>query len=121
MRLPARLRMKESRDFAAVRARGISQSGRYFVLALLRDEALSDFQFGLVTGKKLGGAVVRNRLRRQMREIIREHRSRIQPGYWLVTIARWRAPQADFDELKQDWKRLAKRAGLLLPQAPVSA
>jgi hypothetical protein len=37
-----------------------------------------------------------------------------------VTIARWRAPQADFQELRQDWTRLAKRAGLLLPPSAAS-
>lgn len=120
MRLPARLRMKESRDFAAVRARGVSQPGRHFVLALLHDESLADFRFGLVTGKKLGCAVVRNRLRRQMREIIREHRGRVRPGMMFVTIARWRAPQADFEELRADWSRLARCAGLLLPPAPAA-
>ena len=117
MRLPSRLHLKESRDFAVMRARGRSQSGRYFVLALLRDEGVSEFQFGLITGKKLGNAVARNRLRRQMREIIREHRAEIAPGWKFVTIARWRAPEADFAELNQDWSRLARRMGLFLKPA----
>jgi len=117
MRLPSRLHLKESRDFAVMRAQGRSQSGRYFVLALLRDEALAEFRFGLITGKKLGNAVVRNRLRRQLREIIREHRAEIVPGMKFVTIARWRAPSADFAELNEDWSRLARRMGLLLKPA----
>ena len=117
MRLPSRLRLKESRDFAVIKAQGQSQSGRYFVLALLRDETLSDFRFGLITGKRLGNAVVRNRLRRQMREIIRENRAEVAPGMKFVTIPRWRAPDADFSELSQDWKRLARRMGLLLKPA----
>ena len=117
MRLPSRLRLKESRDFAVIKAQGRSQSGRYFVLALLRDEAMADFRFGLITGKKLGNAVARNRLRRQMREIIRENRAQIVPGMKFVTIARWRAPEADFSELIEDWTRLARRMGLLLKPA----
>lgn len=121
MRLPSRLRMKESRDFARVKKEGISQAGRFFVLAVLRDECVADFHFGLVTGKKLGNAVTRNRLRRQMREIIRAARARIKPGYIFVTIARWRAPAADFAELEQDWLRLAKKHGLLAPAPPKSS
>ncbi len=117
MRLPSRLRLKESRDFARIKAEGRSQSGRFFVLAILRDASVPDFQFGLITGKKLGNAVVRNRLRRQMREIIRAHRAEIAPGWKIVTIARWRAPQADFSEMDQDWVRLAKRQGLWLKPA----
>lgn len=113
MRLPSRLRLKESRDFARIRKEGSSQAGRFFVLALLRDDSLADFRFGLVTGKKLGNAVQRNRLRRQIREIIRAARSQIRPGFIFVTVGRWRAPAATYAELEQDWLRLARRVGLL--------
>lgn len=121
MRLPSRLRLKESRDFARIKAGGRSQSGRYFVLAMLRDDTVPEFHFGLVTSKRLGNAVTRNRLRRQMREIIRAHRAEIAPGWIFVTIARWRAAEADYHELEQDWVRLAKRQGLLLKPAPSAA
>lgn len=124
MRLPSRLHLKESRDFARIKEKGRSQAGRFFVLALLRNEDLTDFQFGLVTSKRLGKAVVRNRLRRQLREIIRANRAEIAPGWQFVTIARWRAADAPFSELEQDWVRLARRQGLLLkksaPQPPSS-
>ncbi|TDU66639.1 ribonuclease P protein component [Prosthecobacter fusiformis] len=118
MRLPSRLHLKESRDFARIKEKGRSQAGRFFVLALLRDDSVADFQFGLVTSKRLGKAVVRNRVRRQLREIIRAHRAEIAPGWQFVTIARWRAADADFADLEQDWLRLAKRQGLLLKPAP---
>jgi ribonuclease P protein component len=117
MRLPSRLHLKESRDFARMKAEGRSQSGRFFVLAMQQDAAVSSFQFGLITGKRLGNAVVRNRLRRQMREIIRAHQEDIALGWQFVTIARWRAPEADFAELEQDWVRLAKRQGLLVKRS----
>ena len=120
MRLPSRLRLKESRDFARMRAQGSSQPGRYLVLAVLPQEGVREFRFGVITGKKLGSAVVRNRIRRQLREIVRAHRSKIVPGHDLVIIARWRAPSATLAEMEQDWLRLAKRQGLLLKQAPSS-
>lgn len=118
MRLPSRLRLKESRDFARVKEQGRSQAGRFFVLALLREEALPEFRFGLITSKRLGKAVVRNRVRRQIREIIRAHRAEIAPGWNFVTIARWRAADAAYADMEQDWLRLAKRQGLLLKPAP---
>ena len=120
MRLPSRLRLKESRDFAQMRAQGVSPAGRFLVLAVLRQEGLAEFRFGIVTGKKLGSAVVRNRLRRQFREIVRAHRAEIAPGYHIVIIPRWRAPAAEFSELENDWLRLARRQGLLLKPAPSS-
>ncbi|SKB07690.1 ribonuclease P protein component [Prosthecobacter debontii] len=118
MRLPSRLHLKESRDFARIKERGSSQAGRFFVLAVLQDPTVSDFQFGLVTSRKVGKAVVRNRVRRQLREIIRAHRAKIAPGWKFVTIARWRAADAAFADMEQDWLRLAKRQGLLLKPAP---
>ena len=94
MRLPSNLRMKLACDFARVKSQGSSQAGKFLVLGVLRVEALDEFQFGLITGGKLGNAVVRNRIRRLLREIVRAHRAEIAPGWQLVIIARWRAPKA---------------------------
>lgn len=121
MRLPSTLRQKLARDFARVKAQGSSQAGKFLVLGVLRDETLPEFQFGLVTGAKLGNAVVRNRIRRLLREIIRSHRAEIAPGWRLVIIARWRAPQATLQELDKDWLRLARRMQVLKPPAPLPA
>ena len=120
MRLPSRLRLKESRGFARIREKGVSQGGKLLVLAILREEGVTDFQFGLVTGKKLGPAVVRNRLRRQLREVVRAHRAEICPGHLFVIIARWKAVNAKYSDLEADWLRLARRLGLLLKPAPRS-
>jgi ribonuclease P protein component len=118
MRLPSNLRMKLACDFARVKSRGSSQAGKFLVLGVLRAEALKEFQFGLITGGKLGNAVVRNRIRRLLREIVRAHRAEIAPGWQMVIIARWRAPQATLAELENDWLRLARRMNLLIPKPP---
>jgi ribonuclease P protein component len=120
MRLPSRLRLKESRDFAQMRRQGASAAGRFLVLAVLKQEGLQEFRFGIVTSRKLGGAVIRNRLRRRFREIVRAHRAEIAPGHDFVMIPRWRAVTAEFAELESDWLRLAQRQGLLLKPAPRS-
>ena len=116
MRLPSNLRMKLACDFARVKTQCSSQAGRFLVLGALRAEALEEFQFGLITGGKLGNAVVRNRIRRLLREIVRAHRAEISPGWQMVIIARWRAPQATLAELESDWLRLARRMSLLSPK-----
>lgn len=118
MRLPSSLRMKLACDFARVKSQGSSQAGKFLVLGVLRAEALEEFQFGLITGGKLGNAVVRNRIRRLLREIVRAHRAEIVPGWQMVIIARWRAPQATLAELENDWLRLARRMNLLSPKPP---
>ena len=118
MRLPSNLRMKLACDFARVKSQGSSQAGKFLVLGALRTDALQEFQFGLITGGKLGNAVVRNRIRRLLREIVRAHRAEVAPGWQMVIIARWRAPQATLAELENDWLRLARRMSLLKQKAP---
>ncbi|MFC5455442.1 ribonuclease P protein component [Prosthecobacter fluviatilis] len=118
MRLPSNLRMKLARDFARVKSQGVSQAGKYLVLGALPVEELEGFQFGLITGGRLGNAVTRNRIRRLLREIVRAHQAEISPGWQMVIIARWRAPQATLAELENDWLRLARRMNLISRKPP---
>lgn len=118
MRLPASARIKASRDFQRVRKDGTGHPGRFLVLQVLRDSSLTGFRFGIISPRKLGTAVVRNRIRRRLREVIRAHQTEIAAGAWLVVIARWRAPEAEFADLEKDWLKLAKKSGILKTAAP---
>lgn len=113
MRLPSHLRMKQSRDFARVRSDGVGHPGRFLVLSVLRDPSEARFRFGLITPGKLGIAVVRNKVRRRLREIVRLNQDRIASGTLFVIIARWKAPGADYEALQKDWLKLARKAGVL--------
>ena len=111
-------RMKNGSDFARLRREGRSRAGKYFVLSTLNDakataEARTPFLAGLITSKKVGIAVVRNRVRRQLRAIIDQLSDRIVPGTMLVVIARYTAPKARYQDLVADLEMLAKRAGIL--------
>lgn len=121
MRLPSHLRLKHASDFARVREKGSSYAGKYLVLGVLRDEKVAEFGYGLITGRKLGIAVKRNRVRRLLREVIRAHRAEIAPGWQFVIIGRWRAADATLQDLERDWLKLAKRLGVLLPPPPAEA
>ncbi len=68
---------------------------------------------GLITSKRVGGAVERNRIRRRLRELTRLTRPAWTPGVWVVVIARRAAVSASFAELQAEWLRLAVRAGVL--------
>ena len=102
-----------------MRREGRSQAGRHLVLAILRDPGVKEFRFGLITSKKLGPAVVRNRVRRRLREVIRAHRDQILPGLDMVVIGRWSAPKATYQQIEKDWLKLAQRAGILQNDADV--
>ena len=70
---------------------------------------------GFVTSQRVGNAVVRNRVRRRLREIFRRHQHEIIPSTWVVTIARPAAARATCAALEHEWLRLAKRTSILAP------
>ena len=72
-------------------------------------------RFCFVTGKRVGNAVVRNRVKRRLREIVRNSAS--APGWDTVLIARKGAGDADFSELERAVHNLIRRTRLNAPPA----
>ena len=68
---------------------------------------------GITVSKKLGGAVVRNRVRRRLREVYRLHELQFSPGWDIVVVARSRCVSADFQKLTQAYLALAQKANIL--------
>ena len=73
-------------------------------------------RYGFITSKRLGNAVVRNRVRRRLREGVRS--LAVRPGSDVVVSARAPAAQADYHELKRAVANLFARAGILTEGAP---
>jgi len=71
-------------------------------------------RIGFSVSRRVGGAVVRNRVKRRLREVIRRKLARIAPGYDLVIIARPGAADARMETLEQDVAVLLARARLLI-------
>jgi ribonuclease P protein component len=105
--------LKLSREFQRVREKGKAVRGGLFLLGLLRVEGETNWRVGLVTSRRIGGAVVRNRVRRRLREIVRRDQGELHSGYWFVLVARPAAARANTAELEAEWRKLARRGGLL--------
>ena len=89
-----RHRLSRSRDFDAVYRAGRSVSTRYLVLYWFpRDDDEHDPRLGLAVPKAAGGAVARNRIKRQLREAWRAQLERVPAGRDYVLIARPGLPE----------------------------
>ena len=93
-----------------------AQANGYLVLYARRNRS-SQNRVGVTVGKKLGHAVVRNRVRRRLREVYRLNEAKFAPGWDIVVVARSRCIKADFSKLTQAYLSLAEKAGILLPEA----
>jgi ribonuclease P protein component len=92
-----RNRLSRSRDFDAVYRQGRSVSTRYLVLYWFKrvdDDAGAEPRLGIAVPKKLGGAVVRNRVKRQLKEAWRGMIDQVPPGQDYVLAAREGLPEA---------------------------
>ena len=88
------------------------QAGPYMVLYARKNRTGTN-RIGITVSKKLGYAVVRNRVRRRLRECYRLNEDKFQPGWDIVVVARTKAIRADFVKLQESYLELAKRAGIL--------
>ena len=88
-----------------------------YMVQYARRNRLGINRVGITTGKKLGHAVVRNRVRRRLREAYRLQEDAFLPGWDIVVVARHRAIHAPFSELCAGYLSLAEKAGILKEQS----
>lgn len=94
-------------EFDAVYRAGKRRSSSHFtVFFRANNEPMSRFGFSIK--KALGGAIVRNRIRRRLREIVRCHRAEIPAGWDFVIHPKTSVARADFAALTADLLRLVQ-------------
>ncbi len=104
MRFSRECRLRKSSEFDRLRRVGKWVPGRYFHLQICeREDASLPPRLGLAVSRRVGSAVVRNRVKRRFREIFRA----VAPGFLhpvdLVVIARKGVDSIPFSELKQQF------------------
>ena len=111
---PKARRLSHRLEFERVKRDGVTRRGKFLMLNVVPVENSGTWRAGFVTSRRLGNAVVRNRVRRCLREIVRRHQQELREGFWFVLVARHEAASASYRALEQEWLRLATRASILL-------
>jgi ribonuclease P protein component len=104
---PREARLVRRGEFDAVYRAGKRRSSSHFTL-FFRANQLACSRFGFSIKKALGGAVVRNRIRRRVREIVRGHRQEIPVGWDIVIHPKSSVARAEFAALTADLLRLLR-------------
>jgi ribonuclease P protein component len=104
--------LSRPQDFAALAGSGTLRSHRLLAARVLRTD-LEVTRFGLATGRRLGPAVVRNRVRRRLREALRVMSPAFQPGWDVLLIARPGIVEAGYGTVVGTLRLLLERSGVL--------
>ena len=114
--MDARVTVKENCDFRRIYRRGRSAvSGGVVVYCLKNRKGMS--RLGVTVSTKLGHAVVRNRVRRRLRELYRLHKAELLPGYDLIVVARVRAVDMPYAKLEKQYLNCLSQLELLREDA----
>ena len=104
--------LRRSADFERVRTQGRVWRHPFLTLGVIPN-GLSYNRFGFITGRRLGNAVTRNRVRRVLREIARLSMSKLKAGYDLTFVARNEIIDQPYNDIQQVLDELFARARLI--------
>ena len=110
--MPSAYRLTRRSDFGRVYAKGRSYAGDLVVVYVLPTREQS-VRVGFTVSSKVGGAVVRNRTRRRLREAVRKLLPQVMSGYDLVIVARARAAEASLGQIAAAVEAVLRRARII--------
>jgi len=108
-------RIRRRTDFELIYKHGTKAGGRFMTIFLLRN-GRSISRLGVAATRKLGGAVVRNRAKRLVRDIYRRHKP--GPGLDLVVVPRREFLNVELASLEADYQSIVSRRAARAPSPP---
>jgi ribonuclease P protein component len=97
---PKAARVCRRREYLALGRTGRRRHAPHFVI--LTEPRVGSSRLGVTVSRKVGGAVVRNRVKRRIREVFRRDPRRLLPGHDVIVIAKPGAGELDASELRRE-------------------
>ena len=117
MALPKANRLRNRKDFQKVYRQGIRRSGHYLTLRAWQEKKQQEVKpscFGISISRKVSKkAVVRNRIKRQLKGAIRELLTQISPGWKIVLVVKPEARGCEYEHFLRELKKLLTKAEVL--------
>lgn len=103
--------LKKTYQFRYIYSKGKSKADKYLVLHY-KQNGLDDNRYGISASHKVGHAVVRNKIRRRIKEILRLNSESISKGYDIIFVVRVRCAEADYWQIQDSVMGLLAGEGL---------
>lgn len=113
-----KLRLRDRSDFNRIYRHGRSFANSQFVVYWSKRSETESFRMGVSVSKKLGNAVVRNRMRRVVKELVRLNAAQIEDRTDFIIIVRRPALAMKTKELEKSMLHVLRKAGLLKGRKP---
>lgn len=110
------LRLCKKKDFQYVYKHGKSYVDYHSILYVFKCSDEKTSKIGIAVGKKLGNAVVRNKIKRLMREIYRHNSFKIKDGFNLIWIARRPLVNSDINTFNKSFKKIFNKAKIFIDE-----
>lgn len=107
------IKIKENHIFRRAYRRGTSLVSPYVVVYLMKNRC-NQVRIGITTGKKIGGAVPRNRAKRVIMSAFRSCLPKIAPGHDFIIVARSRILDIKSTQLELSLMKILNTAGVLM-------
>ncbi|MFD2616581.1 ribonuclease P protein component [Terrilactibacillus laevilacticus] len=106
-------RLQKNVDFQYVFKNGQSFANRQFVVYLFSQPEREFSRLGLSVSKKMGNAVMRNRIKRVIKEVFRHLEDKLDPGYDYIVISRKPVANMNYREMEKSLKHVLRKAKVL--------
>jgi len=101
-------------DFQEMYKKGNKYFGKYMLIYVITNTNKDESDIGVVASKKVGNAIVRNRLKRLFREVFRLNKLHLNNNYKIVIISKYysgtKFKELKYKDIEKDYLRLLKKA-----------